>query len=230
MLDDAGTAWGAIGAGAGAALKPARHLLRLSPCCPCRFVVAAKTITQQHIHVPMSHHRFRLPMHECGSKSASGKAAPMLEEPPRALLRSEVPGDCPLGGPITGLAAALGFPHAFAGGAGAAFSALAYLGGCTTGPIPSELDIWGCLGEGPCTWTQCGPLMPALRVVFGHLHCCGVTLGSLLRSLRAAQVWTDVTCISWVVEREVSAAAQLDIFCGALTAGSAIDMSACRTR
>ena len=166
MLDDAGTAWGAIGAGAGAALKPARHLLRLSPCCPCRFVVAAKTITQQHIHVPMSHHRFRLPMHGCGSKSASGKAAPMLEEPPRALLRSEVPGDCPLGGPITGLAAALGFPHAFAGGAGAAFSALAYLGGCTTGPIPSELDIWGCLGDGPCTWTQLTPLTPAFCALF----------------------------------------------------------------
>ena len=93
-----------------------------------------------------------------------GKAVPMLEEPPpSALLSSEVPGDCPLGGPTMGLAAALGFPQAFAGGAGAAFSALAYLGGCTTGPIPSELDIWGCLGEGPCTWIHC--------TYFSITHC-----------------------------------------------------------
>lgn len=49
----------------------------------------------------------------------------MLAEPPRALLSRDVPGDCPLGGPTMGLAAALGFPHAFAGGAGAAFSVLA---------------------------------------------------------------------------------------------------------
>ena len=89
----------------------------------------------------------------------------MLEEPPpSALLSRDVPGDCPLGGPTMGLAAALGFPQAFAGGAGAAdISALAYLGGCTTGPIPSELDIWGCLGEGPCTWTQ----LPN----FSAIHC-----------------------------------------------------------
>ena len=97
----------------------------------------------------------------------------MLEEPPpRALLRSDVPGDCPLGGPTMGLAAALGLPQALAGGAGAAFSVLPYLGGCTTGPMPRELDIWGCLGEGPCTWTQSHPLQACcLRVgwCFGML-------------------------------------------------------------
>ena len=49
----------------------------------------------------------------------------MLAEPPRALLSRDVPGECPLGGPTMGLAAALGFPHAFAGGARAAFSVLA---------------------------------------------------------------------------------------------------------
>lgn len=48
----------------------------------------------------------------------------LVEPPPRALLSRDVPADCPLGGPM-GLAAALGFPHAFADGAGAAFSALA---------------------------------------------------------------------------------------------------------
>lgn len=81
----------------------------------------------------------------------------MLEEPPpRALLSRDVPADCPLWGPTMGLAAALGFPHAFADGAGAAFSVLPYRGGCTTGPIPKELDICGCLGEGPCTCSSHG--------------------------------------------------------------------------
>jgi hypothetical protein len=57
--------------------------------------------------------------------SSERKYIPMLAEPPRALLSRDVPGDCPLGGPTMGLAAALGFPHAFGGGAGAALSVLA---------------------------------------------------------------------------------------------------------
>ena len=48
----------------------------------------------------------------------------MAPLPPRALLSRDVPVACPLGGPTTGLAAGFGLPHAFAGGAGAAFSVL----------------------------------------------------------------------------------------------------------